>query len=80
VNARAVLACVLAAILAAACRVHVSIWLAGHVIARPPVAGLLLAVLVLACAALAAAAWRACRGFRLAPYLRTAMRSVTSHG
>jgi len=72
VSARAVLACVLAALLAAACRIHVTIWLAGHAIARPPVAGLLLAVVGLACAALAAAAWRACRGFRSSPYPRTA--------
>lgn len=71
-NARIVLACVLAAVLAASCRVHVTIWLAGHAVARPPVAGLLLAVLALACAALAVAAWRACRGFRSSPYPRTA--------
>jgi hypothetical protein len=76
VTARAVLACVLAVLLAASCRIHVTIWLAGHAIARPPVAGLLLAVVALACAALAAAAWRACRGFRSSPYLR----SVTGHG
>ncbi len=72
-SARAVLACVLAAFLAAACRVHVTIWLAGHPLARPPVAGLLLAVLALACAALAAVAWRACRGFRSSPYPRPAI-------
>jgi chromate transport protein ChrA len=72
VTARVVLACLLAAVLAASCRIHVTIWLAGHAIARPPVAGLLLAVLALACAVLAAAAWRACRGFRSSPYLRTA--------
>ena len=70
-TARAVLACVLAAVLAASCRIHVTIWLAGHAVARPPVAGLLLAVVALACAALLLLTWRACRGFRSSPYLRT---------
>jgi hypothetical protein len=75
-TARAVLACLLALLFAASCRIHVTIWLAGHAVARPPVAGLLLAVVGLACAVLAAAAWRACRGFRSSPYLR----SVTTYG
>jgi ABC-type Na+ efflux pump permease subunit len=72
VNARLVLACVLAVLLAASCRIHVTIWLAGHPVARPPVAGLLLAVVALACAAVALAAVRACCGFRSSPYPRTA--------
>jgi hypothetical protein len=71
-NARLFLGCVLAAVLAAACRIHVTIWLAGHPVARPPVAGLLLAAVALACAALAVLAVRACRGFRSSPYPRTA--------
>lgn len=71
-NARAVLACVLAAFLAASCRIHVTIWLAGHPVAQPPVAGLLLAVLALACAGLLLLIWRECRGFRSSPHLRTA--------
>jgi hypothetical protein len=71
VNARVVLACVLAAFLAASCRIHVTIWLAGHAIARPPVAGLLLVALGLASAALLLLIWRACRGFRSSPYMRT---------
>jgi hypothetical protein len=71
VTARAVLACLLAALLAASCRIHVTIWLAGHAIARPPVAGLLLTVVALACAALLLLIWRACRGFRSSPFQRT---------
>ncbi len=71
-SARIVLACVLAVLLAASCRVRVTIWLAGRPLARPPVAGLLLAVLVLACAALLVLIWRECRGFRSSPYLRAA--------
>jgi hypothetical protein len=69
---RAVAACLLAVLLAAAARIRVTIWLAGHQVARPPIAGLLLAVLALACAALLLAAWRACRGFRSSPYPRPA--------
>lgn len=69
---RTVFACVLAAVLAASCRIRVTVWLAGHAVARPPVAGLLLVALGLACAALLVLAWRSCRGFRSSPYPRTA--------
>jgi len=72
VSARAVAACVLAAVLAASCRVRVTIWLSGRPLARPPVAGLLLAALALACAVLLVLIWRQCRGFRSSPYPRTA--------
>lgn len=64
------LAALLAALLIVACRIHVTIWLAGYPVARPPVAVLLLAALCLACAGAAMLAWRACSGFRSRPYVR----------
>ena len=45
---RPFLAALLAILLALACRIHVTIWLAGHPVARPPVAGLILAALIAA--------------------------------
>lgn len=66
------LAALLAILLIAACRIHVTIWLAGQPVARPPVAGLLLAAICLACAGTAVLTWRACSGFRSFPHPRTA--------
>jgi hypothetical protein len=70
VTARLAVACVLAALFAAACRIHVTIWFLGHPVARPPVAGLLLAAIALACAAGALMVLRSCLGFRSSPYPR----------
>lgn len=64
------LAVLLAVLLIAACRIHVTIWLAGQPVARPPVAGLLLAALCVVGAGAAVLAWRACSGFRSSPHLR----------
>jgi hypothetical protein len=66
------LAILLAVLLIAACRVHVTIWLAGQPVARPPIAGLVLAVLAAAAAVLFWMAWRACDGFRSSPCIRPA--------
>jgi hypothetical protein len=72
VSARAAVACLLAALLAVSCRIHVTIWLAGHPVARPPVAGLLLAATGVACLVLLVLIVRACWGFRSSPYPRPA--------
>ncbi|HTQ95000.1 MAG TPA: hypothetical protein VMK84_36450 [Streptosporangiaceae bacterium] len=70
-NLRLILAALAALALVASCRIHVTIWFFGHPVARPPVAGLLLAAIVLAAAGLAWLCWRNLRGFRSTPYLRT---------
>lgn len=69
-NPRLLLAVIAALLLAVSCRVHVTIWLAGHPVARPPAAGFALAAIALACAVLLAMIWRQCRGFRSTPYPR----------
>lgn len=69
---RPALGALLAVLLAAACRVHVTIWLAGHPLARPPVAGFVLAAVVMAAAAVLWMAWKRCGGFKSSPYPRYA--------
>jgi hypothetical protein len=64
------LAALLALLFIAACRIHVTIWLLGRPVARPPVAGLLLAAIALACAIGALMVCRSCLGFRSSPYPR----------
>jgi hypothetical protein len=68
---RPALAALLALLLIAACQIHVTIWLFGHPVARPPVAGLVFVALCVACPVVWALALRSCRGFRSSPYLRT---------
>lgn len=71
-NPRMILAALGALLLAASCRIHVTLWFFGHPVARPPVAGFILAAEFLAAAVLVVVLWRKCRRFRSTPYLRTA--------
>lgn len=71
---RPALAALLALLLIAACRIHITIWAFGHPVARPPIAGLILAALIAAVLLVAAAIIRAAArpGFRSSPCVRTA--------
>lgn len=70
---RPLLAAILALLLIAACRIHVTIWFFGHPVARPPVAGLVLVALCAVCAVVGCLVVRTMMspGFRSSPYLRT---------
>ncbi len=66
------LAALLAVLFTLASRARVTIWLSGYPVARPPVAGLLVAALGITAAGLLALTWRRCRGFRSSPHPRPA--------